>query len=55
MQIFGQPRIRGRCVYSEALNKDGHEYDKGDAHQENRPPEKRKKNIFSLHFVFNEA
>ena len=27
-------------MYSEALDKDGHEYDKGDTHQENRPPGK---------------
>ena len=31
VQIFGQPRVRGGCMYSEALDKDGHEYDKGDA------------------------
>ena len=33
MQIFGQPRVRGRRMYSEALNKDSHEYDKGDTHK----------------------
>ena len=28
-------------MYSEALNEDGHEYDKGDTHKQNRPPEKK--------------
>ena len=41
MQIFGQPRVRGWRMYSEALNKDSHEYDKGDTHKQNRPPEKK--------------
>ena len=30
-------------MYRETLNTNGHEYDKGDTHKQNRPPEKKDK------------